>query len=348
MNASGAKGSTLRPVRGGEPALASHGQAAATKGVYPTSIPKLHVLAAVPLSQPRRHTALELWHLLSLDAPCIAATWTFFIGWAAGIKLSPLDPVAIFLAVWMLYAADRLLDARSLFVNALAPDLEERHHFHHRHRHMFLPALVGATLPLIWLLHRLNAAALHLYTLLAVLLAGWLLLVHAQDDPDALARRLPKEIAVGVFFAAAVFIATVARVPGLRLSLAPSALLFGGVCSLNCLLLYAWEHPEDRSRAHASTSFAIRHLPLIVGVLLALSVCLALWGFVPQHSHPAKQQTLAHPAAIPLCCALSIVLLHLLHRKRRRIAPVPLRALADLVLLTPLLLLSMEAVGLAR
>ena len=198
-------------------------------------------------------------------------------------------------------------------------------------------------MPLIWLLHRLNPGVLHLYTLLAVLLAGWLLLVHARASPR---RRLPKEIAVGVFFAAAVFIATVGRTPAMRSTLAPAAVLFGGVCALNCLLLYAWEHPDDRSCAHASTSYAIRHLRTLAGGLMAL--CLILWAIEMRVEFAGNRQTLVHPAAIPACCASSIVLLLLLHRTHRRLPSVTLRALADLVLLTPLVPLILAAVGLLR
>ena len=57
---------------------------------------------------------LVLWHLLSLDAPTVAALWTWFIARANHIRLPLASPVAMALAVWMLYAADRLLDARLL------------------------------------------------------------------------------------------------------------------------------------------------------------------------------------------------------------------------------------------
>jgi cytochrome c-type biogenesis protein CcmH/NrfF len=43
--------------------------------------------------------------------------------------------------------------------------------------------------------------------------------------------------------------------------------------------------------------------------------------------------------SIPIACALSAAFLLLLHHRRRDIAPVILRAAADLVLLTPLFLL---------
>lgn len=286
---------------------------------------------------------LAVWHLLSLDAPTVAATWTLFIAWSARVRLSLADPLAMFVAVWLLYAADRLLDARPLSAgpggfNPRTAELEERHRFHHRHRAAFLRCIVVATLPLAFLLHRLAAPVLHLYALLAALLAGWLLLVHAQPAPSSTTRRLPKELAVGIFFPAAVFIPTVARAPQLQPALFPGALLFAGVCSLNCLMLYAWEHPHDRSRAHATTRWALRHLVALGSGIVAASAALAV---ATLYTRPASWPDLAalpHAAGIALCCALSAALLLLLHRLRSRIAPLHLRAFADLVLLTPLLI----------
>ncbi len=282
---------------------------------------------------PSDRSVLGLWHLLSLDAPAVAATWTVFVAWCAGVRLSIADPIAMFLAVWILYAADRLLDARPLAAGMRGLELEERHRFHHTHRRAFLPSLVAATLPLAYLLHRLAAPVLHLYTLLATLLAGWLLLVHAQPAPAAGTRRLPKELAVGLFFPAAVFIPTVARAPFLRPALLPGALLFAAVCSLNCLFLYAWEHPRDTTRAHASTVWALRRLVPLTTALIAGSLAVGCLRW------EAPIRPLMHPAALPVCCAVSGFLLLLLHFFRHRIPPVRLRACADLVLLTPLIVL---------
>ena len=302
---------------------------------------------------PARHTPLALWHLLSLDAPTVAALWTWFLARSVGLALPWTAPATMFIAVWMIYAADRLLDARLLDARSipsppllsqtllshplnktpnLAPDLEERHRFHHRHRTGFLIAVLLAAVALVLLLPRLYPRALALYTLLATLLATWMLLIHALPQPSQGSRRLPKEIAVGLFFPAACFIPTIARAPTLQLPLLPAAVLFAAVCSLNCLFLYAWEHPASPPDpqppappppAHWTTLWAIRHLPHLGLALLALCLLAAT------HS-----RLLAAPA---LACALSTALLLALHALRQRITAVHLRAAADLVLLSPLL-----------
>lgn len=290
---------------------------------------------------PARHTPLALWHLLSLDAPTVAALWTWFLARSVGLALPWTAPATMFIAVWMIYAADRLLDARLLDASDPSarhlnlyptPDLEERHRFHHRHRTGFLIAVLLAAVALVLLLPRLYPRALALYTLLATLLATWMLLIHALPQPSQGSRRLPKEIAVGLFFPAACFIPTVARAPTLQLPLLPAAVLFAAVCSLNCLFLYAWEHPASPPDpqppappppAHWTTLWAIRHLPHLGLALLALCLLAAT------HS-----RLLAAPA---LACALSTALLLALHALRQRITAVHLRAAADLVLLSPLL-----------
>lgn len=234
----------------------------------------------------------------------------------------------MFLAVWMLYAADRLLDTRMLDSQSRQEQhLEARHYFHHRHRSAFLAGILLASAALAPLLLRLSPEAVHLYLILGGLLFGYFILIHATRS----AHRFPKEIAVGIFFAAATFIPTVARQPGLRLVLLPSAILLAMLCSLNCLFIYAWEHDPQRPSApdhptHATTRFALRHLPRFAVVIALAGTILAVLF------HRAPWQ-------IPLATALSAALLLMLHYRRHRIASLALRAAADLVLLTPLFLI---------
>ena len=284
------------------------------------------------------HSPLVLWHLLSLDAPTIAALWTWFIARVNYIHLPTSSILAMAVAVWMLYAADRLMDARLMDTHLVqlqvnpAEDLEARHYFHHNHRTAFLTGILLSSLALAALLPRLEAAALHLYLILGGFLTGYFILIHATPSAvgsQKVAHRLPKEIAVGIFFSSAIFIPTVARSPDLRLILLPSALLFAALCSLNCLFIYAWEHPRPNHGrpAHAATRLALRHLPLLTLSILAVATILCLTKI-----HQA-------PWPIPAACALSAILLLLLHHARRNIAPITLRAAADLALTTPLLLL---------
>ena len=124
----------------------------------------------------------------------------------------------MFLAVWILYAADRLLDA----ARAPAGDLEARHLFHQRHRRAILIGIAIAATALAALLPSLYPGAIRLYLIEGTLLFAWFVILHATNS----AHRMPKEIAVGIFFSAAVFIPTVGRALGFRAELAPVAILF--------------------------------------------------------------------------------------------------------------------------
>ena len=281
---------------------------------------------------------LSLWHLLSLDAPTVAALWTWFIARANHVGLPLASPVAMTLAVWMLYAADRLLDARMLNTDPHGShprdQLEARHFFHHRHRRAFLVGIAFAGMGIAALLPRLDPAAIRLYLMEGALLFVWFLILHATRS----AHRLPKEIAVGLFFSAAIFIPTVARAPGLRIVLLPCAPLFAALCSLNCLFIHAWEHergsptqredwPPSTRPAHATTHLALAHLNA-----LAISVAIAGAALAFMHPHPDQRP-------IAIACSLAAALLLALDRSRKRLSRVNLRAAADLALLTPLLLL---------
>jgi hypothetical protein len=286
------------------------------------------VATTVQVATPARtRSLLALWHLLSLDAPSVAAGWVWFIARSQHVPLPIASPIAMALAVWMLYAADRLLDTRKLNQLCAGPngEFEERHFFHHRHRRFFLIGIAASAIALTALLPHLDPAAIRLYLIEGALLLAWLAVLHATHS----AHRLPKEIAVGLFFSAAVFIPTVAREPGLRAALLPLALLFAALCSTNCLFIYAWEHEGLATHTrmpHVTTRVAIRRMPAIATGLSMAALALVLVD------SPANK-------VISSACLLSLGVLLALHLRRHRISRDTLRAAADLALLTPLLMM---------
>ena len=266
------------------------------------------------ITAPARITSpLALWHLLSLDAPTVATLWTCFIARATHTQLSPELPIAMFLAVWLLYAADRLLDTRHLDSPGhayTATELEARHLFHFRHRRAFLAAMPLAALTLTALLPNLLTTTMHLYVIEGVLLAGWFLLVHTTRSP------LPKEFVVGLYFAAATFTPTLVRRPSAPAALLFHAALFAGLCTINCLFIHAWQSGIADSYPPLTTAGA---------AVCLLSIATAIGS-------PSS-------VAISAACGLAAASLLLLHRLRQRLSRTHLRAAADLALVTPALIL---------
>jgi len=263
-------------------------------------------------------STLALWHLLSLDAPTVAALWTWFIARVCHIHLPLVALFAMAIAVWMLYVADRLLDVRGSDHGAL----EVRHYFHHRHRVAFLTGIAAASVLLAILLPRLPSEAIRLYLILGGLVFGYFIVIHATKS----ASRLPKEIAVGICFAAAVFIPTISRAPTLRPLLLLPALLFAALCSLNCLFIYVWEHPTPGVQPpHPITNFALRYLIALTMTIIVVGTTAAIFdASVPRFLYAAT--------------AISGASLLGLHLRRHQHRTLTLRTAADLALLTPALL----------
>ena len=65
------------------------------------------VSATIVVPQPAAmaHGMPIYWHLLSLDAPTVATLWTIFVARACRVELPASFAGAMFLAVWIIYAA---------------------------------------------------------------------------------------------------------------------------------------------------------------------------------------------------------------------------------------------------
>jgi hypothetical protein len=316
--------------------------------------------------------AIAFWHLASLDAPTVAVIWSLAFAWAARVPLSGRVLLALALATWCAYVSDRILDARVLGAQTLGaqtlgpqlsdgwdfgarsgadpsmwPALRERHYFHWCHRRLFLPlAAVAACVAgfvALTLLHSfmrergfiLAAAALAYFS--GVHVAPWL-----ERRRLLLPRLVSKEFLVAVLFTAGCILPAWSP---LRASGAQEFLLwcfwipgvyFAVLAWLNCRFIAGWEAEESdrraggrRRRFWAFRLFPARSTDFSAAVLLAsagfLLACLAFG------SH-------ARASALLATGALSALLLATLDSLRARITPLALRAGADLVLLTPLLL----------
>ena len=315
---------------------------------------------------------LALWHLASLDAPSVAVTWSLAFAWA--VHVHPSGPVllALALATWCAYVSDRILDARVLGAQTFGPQtlgprlsdgrfpagravaessawpaLRERHYFHWRNRRLFLPlALAAACVAGVVALTLLPSFVREQGSILAVAALAYFSGVHAAPWLErrrlSLPRLVSKEFLVAVLFTAACILPAWAR---LRLSEAQELSLtwlwiegiyFVALAWLNCRFIAGWETEKSDREAGArrrgigpfklfadpSTNFSAAVLLAFAGILLA---CLASGSHV-------------RASALLAAGALSALLLATLDSLRTRLTPLALRAGADLVLLTPLLL----------
>jgi hypothetical protein len=268
---------------------------------------------------PRFYSLAEWWHLLSLDAPTIAAIWSWFFARAMHLHLSLIQGLLLPLGTWLLYVADRILDG---FRQDPGEVLRERHHFHARHRIAFLlPASLLAVLLTWFVLRSMRPEALRDDSWIGLFALLYLFAVHYLA-----ARRLPKELAVAILFAAATAVPAWSRLSaGNRLEkehLAPAIVFFALLCWINCVGIEKWEGGNP----HTITRWASLHLRSIAAMIALFSLTAAVLA-------PSRGLMVVYLAAL-----LSSGLLFALDARSSQLSPLHLRIAADAALLTPLAL----------
>lgn len=245
---------------------------------------------------------------LSLDAPLVAVCWQALLARSFDVALSWYHSLIILASVWLGYAADRWLDNQSF-----GGPRSERHRFYTKHeatlKRVWLGGLAVTTLASVVFL-----SASELTKGILLLLGAVAYAVFAQKG-----RHLPYYgVAKSVFIAillveSAVLFIPVSATPmpsGLFALLALAALLAN-----NCLLIRFW------SPRKSGPSEKLLHITGFTALGFALFIAI-FWSYL-------RPMTLA--------CILSLGGLFLLSRLRRSLDPELSRTLADLLLLTPIL-----------
>jgi hypothetical protein len=263
-------------------------------------------------------------NLVCLDAPLVAIAWLWLFARTFDVPLQIGNAIALFLTAWLIYLADRFADA-----NALQPEVPRslRQEFCLRHREIWIVTLALAAGFDAYVIWRTTAWE----TLLVGGLVGSLSLLYlVLNHPLGLIwRSLPaKEIAVGTLFAAGTLVALLPN-PRVTHSFAIAALAFAALCSLNCISIAAWE--RDLDRAQRKVSVVTLH-PGLARYLRTLCLCLFLAAFA---------LAIVWRAASPVfvCVGISGLLLTWLNASSDIKEPNERTALADLVLLTPVVAL---------
>jgi hypothetical protein len=277
----------------------------------------------------RRYNLAEWWHLLSLDAPTVAALWSWFFARAMHIRLSLVPALLLALGTWLLYVADRILDGLRERPGEL---LRERHRFHARHRTAFL---VAASLLVVllasYVLTRMRPEARRDDAWIAAFALLYLLAVHRRTTsthPNP--PRLPKELAVGILFATATAVPAWSRLRADlgKAQLAPAIVFFAMLCWVNCVGIEKWEAgstlPLTPASPHATTRWASLHLRPIVTMIALFALAAAVLA-------PSRGLMAVYLAAL-----LGSGLLFALDARSSQLSGLYLRIAADAALLTPL------------
>jgi hypothetical protein len=258
------------------------------------------------------------------------------------------NSAALFLTAWFIYLSDRFADASSLSSGA---PRSLRQEFCSRHREIWIVALLmigGLDAYVIW-----QSAAVETFlvgSVVGLLTLIYLLLNHPLGR---IWRFVPlKELAVGFLFAAGTLVALFPALPRINSAFVIAALAFALLCTLNCVSIACWERELDETQR--KTSIATRY-PVLARQVERICALLALASFA---------MAIACPAVAPILgsISLSASLLTWLNasadpeegrfrnRPRRFVNRRSLNldrdqrtALADLVLLTPIIPLLMMA-----
>ncbi len=269
-----------------------------------------------------------LWlNLFCLDAPLVAISWQWIFARTFHIQLRWHECAALFLTAWLIYLGDRFLDSLSLGLGA-PTSLRQDFCLQHHRPWIALLAAIGAVDA--WLILHLDWVTLSAGVPLGIVVLFYL----GFNWLGHLSRTIPaKEVTIGSVFAAGVVLVPMIRNHALNLPSIYACLGFAALCSLNCICIARWECHLDQ--AQSKDSIATRW-PRLLRHIAGSAVALAALTLIIAPFYPVA-------SALLLCIASSSILLALLDRTGISLKGDQRVALADLVLLTPLLVLLINA-----
>jgi hypothetical protein len=268
-------------------------------------------------------------NLLCLDAPIVAIAWLLLFARTFHLPLQAGNCAALFLTAWLIYLADRLADALSLKPGA---PRSLRHDFCLRHRRIWMGAvavIAGLDAWIAW-------QNLDRLTFVAGVSVGALALIYLAINHwlGRTWRYLPlKEITIGFLFAAGTLVALLPATPPATSRFLVCAISFASLCALNCIAIASWERDLDEGQGNISIA---TRFPALRAWMGRISFALALASL-------AAAIILRSAALLLGCVGLSALLLALLDDWRGTLRQDTRTAMADLVLLTPLLVLGLNA-----
>jgi uncharacterized membrane protein (UPF0136 family) len=267
------------------------------------------------------------WNILSLDAPTVAAVWALLFARASGVRLAASELIDLSLIVWLIYTSDRIFDGWTA-TNLTA--LQDRHRFCARHRVALASMSALAATGILWLTaEHLTPFEIEAGLKLGAIVAAYIVGIHVARG--VVARVAPKEMAVGVLFAAGTTLPVWSQSAGLSWDVWVSVILFALLCAVNCLSIESWENHRSNDAWLGTPQPLVRWVNSRIDVIAAALAISALIVILVGH-------TKTHSSSALWAVSLSALLIVLLNRSRHRLSRSGLRVLADAALVLPGLL----------
>ena len=244
-----------------------------------------------------------LWpNLLSLDAPVVALLWQMLFARCFHARVDPLPSVLLVLAVWLIYAADRTLDAWT------GESPRPRHEFYRRHWRALLPLWIlalAAGSALAWT--RLTREMLHSGIALVIAVVLYFALLHLGIFHKT------KEAAVAVLFALG---ATLSAWTNVRTAVdIETIVLFSCLCWINCAAIEQWEGESEWPIAApagfvavAAAMLLFSSRPVLGGAVAASALCFVMLDRARRHFSRDALRVLADVALLSPLFLLPVVM----------------------------------------
>lgn len=275
-------------------------------------------------SRPGTESTPLLWlTVLSLDAPAVAVLWQLLFAESFHVRLGAGVTVLLALVVWLIYVADRLLDA----LGSPPDDAEAmRHSFYRRHLWLFLFPVCGGPVLAAWLaLTQLDVRIFSDGVIILLAVGVYLLIVHLVSP-----RRqwlLPKEMLVGILFAAGTCFPVWQGMTESSTMLVLPCALFAALCWMNCAAIEYAEWNRLRGRRfglpHPWTVWMGKRFTLLSLVAAAIAATYMISGYGHLHWQ------------IPAAELLSALAFTLIRYKEKSLSIDQFRVLVDVALFTP-------------
>lgn len=264
-------------------------------------------------------------NLIGLDAPVVAVCWQWMFAHSFGINLPTVIYYILALSVWCIYLADRMIDVLRANVTDQSTS---RHRFTKQYFGKLIAVIVTASV--INLILIINHVPLKLWVyggFTAGLIAVYYLIRFTKINQHI--TLIPREILCGFLFSIGCAIAPLTFAPNEThfLPYSIAILIFGALCSMNCILISIWENQADLASNDPSAFTAhSRLIPHIASSISALAIISALLSFL------FVWKFFIAISLAALCFKIALYY-------QDRLQSITLRVLADASLLTPLLFL---------